>query len=209
MRRPSARAIRRILNLWPPFLFAGIRVLEISDDWRHARVVLKRHWYNRNFVGTHFGGSLFAMTDPFWMIMTLYRLGDGYIVWDKSAEIEFVEATESAGLRRVRARRFGDRRDPRRDCGRREIPALVRDRSPHGRRPNGRARPQASLRTPQARGLISARVRNGRPIAYIRSGKAWGCGRAHPHMRCPQPLGYGVFRYDADVLGSPGRAAAL
>jgi acyl-coenzyme A thioesterase PaaI-like protein len=95
MRMPSARAMRRILNWWPPFLFAGIRVLEISDDWRHARVVLKRHWYNRNFVGTHFGGSLFAMTDPFWMIMTLHRLGDGYIVWDQSAEIEFVEATKA------------------------------------------------------------------------------------------------------------------
>jgi acyl-coenzyme A thioesterase PaaI-like protein len=95
MRMPSARALRRILNLWPPFLFAGIRVLELSDDMRRARVVLKRHWYNRNFVGTHFGGSLFAMTDPFWMVMTLYRLGDGYIVWDKSAEIEFVEATRA------------------------------------------------------------------------------------------------------------------
>ena len=94
MRMPSARALRRVLNLWPPFLFSGIRVLEISDDFGHARVVLKRHWYNRNFVGTHFGGSLFAMTDPFWMIMTLCRLGDGYIVWDKSAEIEFVEATK-------------------------------------------------------------------------------------------------------------------
>jgi len=95
MRMPSARALRRVLNLWPPFLFSGIRVLEISDDFGHARVVLKRHWYNRNFVGTHFGGSLFAMTDPFWMIMTLCRLGDGYIVWDKSAEIEFVEATKA------------------------------------------------------------------------------------------------------------------
>lgn len=95
MRMPSARALRRILNLWPPFLFAGIRVLEVSDDMRRARVVLKRHWYNRNFVGTHFGGSLFAMTDPFWMIMTLYRLGDGYIIWDKAAEIEFVEATKA------------------------------------------------------------------------------------------------------------------
>ena len=94
MRMPSARALRRILNLWPPFLFAGIRVRELSDDFRRARVVLKRHWYNRNFVGTHFGGSLFAMTDPFWMDMTLCRLGDGYIVWDKSAEIEFVEATK-------------------------------------------------------------------------------------------------------------------
>jgi len=95
MRMPSARALRRILNLWPPFLFAGIRVVELSDDMRRARVVLKRHWYNRNFVGTHFGGSLFAMTDPFWMIMTLYQLGDGYVVWDKSAEIEFVEATKA------------------------------------------------------------------------------------------------------------------
>ena len=95
MRMPSARRLRRILNLWPPFLLAGIRVLELSDDIRHARVVLKRHWYNRNFVGTHFGGSLFAMTDPFWMIMTLYRLGEGYIVWDRSAAIEFVEATKA------------------------------------------------------------------------------------------------------------------
>lgn len=95
MRMPSARALRRILNLWPPFLFSGIRVLELSHDMRYARVVLKRHWYNRNFVGTHFGGSLFAMTDPFWMVMTLYRLGEDYIVWDKSAEIEFVEATKA------------------------------------------------------------------------------------------------------------------
>ena len=90
MRMPSARAMRRILNLWPPFLFAGIRVLEMSDDFRHARVVLRRRWHNRNYVGTQFGGSLFAMTDPFWMIMTLRCLGDDYIVWDKAAEIEFV-----------------------------------------------------------------------------------------------------------------------
>src|SRR3546814_2072973 len=44
-----------------------------------------------NFVGTHFGGSLFAMTDPFRMIMTMQALGDGYIVWDKAATIEFVK----------------------------------------------------------------------------------------------------------------------
>lgn len=94
-RKVSASTLRRVLNLWPPFLFAGIRVLEISDDWRRARIVLKRHWYNRNFVGTHFGGSLFAMTDPFWMVMTLYRLGGGYVVWDKAAAIEFVEATRA------------------------------------------------------------------------------------------------------------------
>ena len=90
MRTPSARTVRRALNWYPPLRFAGVRVLDIADDWRHARVVLRRRWYNRNYVGTHFGGSLFAMTDPFWMIMTLRCLGDDYIVWDKAAEIEFV-----------------------------------------------------------------------------------------------------------------------
>ena len=62
----------------------------IANDWRYARVVLRRRWYNRNFVGTHFGGSLFAMTDPFWMLLVLNRLGPDYIVWDKAAEIDFV-----------------------------------------------------------------------------------------------------------------------
>ncbi|MBN8727234.1 MAG: DUF4442 domain-containing protein [Xanthomonadales bacterium] len=78
------------MNLWPPFLFAGIRVLEIGADWRHARVVLKKRWYNRNYVGTQYGGSLFSMTDPFWMVLVMHGLGPDYIVWDKAAEIEFV-----------------------------------------------------------------------------------------------------------------------
>lgn len=90
-RKVSARTLRRFMNLWPPFLAAGIRVTAISADYRHARVELRPHWYNRNFVGTHFGGSLFAMTDPFWMIMTMQALGDGYIVWDQAAQIEFVK----------------------------------------------------------------------------------------------------------------------
>ncbi|MGB0135309.1 DUF4442 domain-containing protein [Dokdonella sp.] len=80
------------MNLWPPMLFSGIRVLEWSDDWRRARVRLRKHWYNGNYVGTHFGGSLFAMTDPFWMIMVMNCLGRDYIVWDKAGEIEFVAA---------------------------------------------------------------------------------------------------------------------
>jgi acyl-coenzyme A thioesterase PaaI-like protein len=69
--------------------FAGIRVIEIADDFRHAKVGLRMRPWNRNYVGTHFGGSLFAMTDPFWMLMVMNSIGDGYIVWDKAAGIEF------------------------------------------------------------------------------------------------------------------------
>jgi len=83
-------SLRRILNVYPPFLFGGIKVEKISGDWRYARVRLKLRWYNRNYVRTAFGGNLFSMTDPFWMIMVMESLGREYIVWDKAAEIEFV-----------------------------------------------------------------------------------------------------------------------
>ena len=88
--RIKAHTLRRVLSFWPPFLFSGIRVEAWSDDWRYARVRLRLHWYSRNFVGTQFGGSLFAMTDPFFMISTLQVLGRDYIVWDKAGEIDFV-----------------------------------------------------------------------------------------------------------------------
>lgn len=50
-------------------------------------------------MGTLFGGSLFAMTDPFWMVLVLRNLGEDYVVWDKAGEIEFV----SPGRERVYA----------------------------------------------------------------------------------------------------------
>ena len=79
-----------MLNIWPPFLFSGIAILEISKDFRHARVRLKKKAITSNYVGTLFGGSLFAMTDPFYMLMIMKNLGSQYIVWDKRSEIEYV-----------------------------------------------------------------------------------------------------------------------
>jgi acyl-coenzyme A thioesterase PaaI-like protein len=90
-RQTTARGLRRLMNLWPPFLFSGIRVRTIADDWRHVEVELRARWWNRNYVGVHFGGSLFAMTDPFWMLLAIRALGSDYIVWDKAAEIEFLK----------------------------------------------------------------------------------------------------------------------
>jgi acyl-coenzyme A thioesterase PaaI-like protein len=86
----SHAGMRRMLNIWPPFLFSGISILEISKDFRHAKVRLKKKAVTSNYVGTLFGGSLFAMTDPFYMLMIMKNLGSQYIVWDKSSEIEYV-----------------------------------------------------------------------------------------------------------------------
>ncbi len=87
----KASLFRLGLNLWPPFLFTGIRVVELGEDYRHARVELRMRPWNRNYVGTHFGGSLFAMTDPFWMLLVMHNIGRDYYVWDKAGAIEFVK----------------------------------------------------------------------------------------------------------------------
>lgn len=87
--RPTT--IRRALNLWPPFLFSGVVVEHIGADFRAARVSLRPRMLTRNYAGTLFGGSLFSMTDPFWMVMIARNLGDDYVVWDKAGEIDFVK----------------------------------------------------------------------------------------------------------------------
>lgn len=92
--------LRRWVNLWPPFLGAGIRVVRIAPDMKSVDIEMKLRWWNANYVGTQFGGSLFAMTDPFYMLMLMANLGGDYIVWDKAASIRY----RKPGQGRVRAK---------------------------------------------------------------------------------------------------------
>ena len=85
-----ANTFRHLLNLWPPFLINAIRVRTISDDYTEASVVLRLRPWNRNYVKSQFGGNLFAMVDPFWMLLVMRQLGDDYYVWDKAGAIDFV-----------------------------------------------------------------------------------------------------------------------
>lgn len=82
---------RHLMNLWPPYLGAGIRVAHIAEDWQQVIVHLRKYFFNRNYRGTHFGGSLYAMTDPFYALMLTHILGREYWVWDQSAAIEFLK----------------------------------------------------------------------------------------------------------------------
>ena len=85
----SPRLLKFILNIYGPYLGAGVRVDYIAKDWKETHVSMKLRWYNRNAVGTHFGGSLYSMVDPHLMLMLMQLLGKEYIVWDKSARIDF------------------------------------------------------------------------------------------------------------------------
>ena len=85
----GSHALRRWISLWPPFLGAGIRVKHIAADMKAVDIEMKLGFWNANYVVTHFGGSLFAMTDPFYMLMGMVNLGRNYIVWDKAASIRY------------------------------------------------------------------------------------------------------------------------
>ncbi len=79
----------KLLNLYPPFLGAGIRVKEVSADKTRFVAEMKLRWYNKNAAGTHFGGSLYSMCDPFFIMIIHAYFGDDYIFWDKSGSINY------------------------------------------------------------------------------------------------------------------------
>src|SRR5258708_36110606 len=83
--------MKTLFNLWPPFRGMGVRGREIAPDFRSVTVELRMRLLNRNYVGTHFGGSLFAMTVPFFMVMMMKNLGLEYLVWDKVGTIRFLK----------------------------------------------------------------------------------------------------------------------
>src|SRR5262245_27852711 len=89
VKKMSRRQIERGLRLYPPFLGAGIRVVRIADDFLTIEVKMRLRFWNKTGVGTHFGGSLYSMCDPFFMLMLIKTLGPNYLVWDKAASIRF------------------------------------------------------------------------------------------------------------------------
>jgi acyl-coenzyme A thioesterase PaaI-like protein len=98
--RWKARLLKVVTNVWGPYLLSGIRVTHVAPDFRTIDVRMALRPWNRNIVGTHFGGSLFAMADPWFMVALIELLGPDYVVWDKTGTIRF----RKPGRGTVRAR---------------------------------------------------------------------------------------------------------
>lgn len=83
------RFLEKAINFYGPFVGAGVKLDEMTKDYRHAKVSMPLRFYNKNYMGTQFGGSLYSMVDPWYMLMLIKNLGRDYIVWDKGANIQF------------------------------------------------------------------------------------------------------------------------
>lgn len=88
-------SMRHFINLYPPYLGAGVKVQKIDYEQGYIAVCMPLTRWNRNIVGTQFGGSLYSMADPFFMTLLMQKLGRDYMVWDKSASIDFIKAGTS------------------------------------------------------------------------------------------------------------------
>lgn len=102
----------KLMRFWPPFLGAGVRVKSFKPDYTEIVVQMKMYFWNRNYVGTHFGGSMYSMTDPYYMLMLMNLLGRDYIIWDKAATIRYkkpargtIYATFSLSIEQIEALR--------------------------------------------------------------------------------------------------------
>lgn len=77
--------------IYLPFLGAGIRITQVAPDFLHMRIEMPLNFLNKNYVGVQFGGSIYAMCDPFYMFMLMQKLGPQYVVWDQAAKIDFLQ----------------------------------------------------------------------------------------------------------------------
>ena len=85
----ASRIDRFKFNFFPAYRGTGARVVFISDDYREIKIKIPLSWRTRNYVGTIYGGSMYAGIDPIYILMLIKNLGRNYMVWDKAATIRF------------------------------------------------------------------------------------------------------------------------
>ncbi|MDN5733248.1 DUF4442 domain-containing protein [Psychrobacter celer] len=90
------------INTYAPYIGAGIKIEHISLDQGLCVVSMGLNSLNKNIVGTQFGGSLYSMVDPFYMLMLMHQLGSHYVVWDKISRIDFVAPGHSKVTARMK-----------------------------------------------------------------------------------------------------------
>lgn len=90
--RFKPKTVLNLISYWPPFLAAGISIKNFDLDQGFVESKLKINLINKNYFGTHFGGSLYSMCDPWYVFILAHMIGKDYIIWDVESSIKFKKA---------------------------------------------------------------------------------------------------------------------
>ena len=92
------RELKRMLNLWFPFLVNRISIISIADDFQNMHVCLKHSFWNRNPNKSIWGGSIASAMDPFFPILMKQILLQKGILTDfysRAVNIQFIKMVKS------------------------------------------------------------------------------------------------------------------
>ena len=92
------KELKRMLNLWFPFLVNRISIISISEDFHHMDVCLKHSFWNRNPNKSIWGGSIASAMDPFFPIIMkqlLLRRGLKTDFYSQAINIQFIKMVKS------------------------------------------------------------------------------------------------------------------
>ncbi|WP_225875114.1 DUF4442 domain-containing protein [Flavobacterium bernardetii] len=85
----KATLFRVLFNMSPMYKRSCGKIIFASEDLHVVKIKIPLSYKNKNYVGSIFGGSLFAATDPIYMIQLMQILGKDFVVWDKKTNIKF------------------------------------------------------------------------------------------------------------------------
>ncbi len=85
----------RMLELYPPFFFMGLKVVEVSKDYRLCRIRVPLRWYLKNHHGTFFGGAICSIADPIPALLC-GRIFRGTQMWSQKVSVEFLKPLRGA-----------------------------------------------------------------------------------------------------------------
>jgi hypothetical protein len=85
----------RMLELYPPFFFMGLRVISVAADYRSCHIRVPLRWHLKNHHGTFFGGALCAVADPMPALLC-GRIFPGSRIWSQRVAVEFLVPARAA-----------------------------------------------------------------------------------------------------------------
>ncbi len=94
----KAKELKRMLNLWFPFLVNRIQIISIKENFHEMQVCLKHSFWNRNPNKSIWGGSITSALDPFFPVMMkqiILRKGIHTEFYSKAVHVEFLHKVES------------------------------------------------------------------------------------------------------------------
>ena len=86
--------LKRMLNLWFPFLVNRIKIMSITNDFHQMDILLKHSFWNRNPNKSVWGGSITSALDPFFPIMIKQIMlikGIHTDFFSKAVHVEFIK----------------------------------------------------------------------------------------------------------------------